>query len=573
MEPGEASLTFTELYAFGHFFSISLIATIVFALIPNVLKLRKTVLSIAFIVNGIILCLLLTDTFVYSQFRLHLNIAMLQMTFLGGGQIVSFSVLMILEIIALVLICFAVGAFCVWISNKFSRGTSHSVAILLIMVAIIAGANLWYGYSSAKHYSKFTYIEDLIPLKVPLRFNRFLIKHGLVSADEVYGVNLPAISSKQKMHYPQQPLNFTSGLNYNIVFVYVDSLRADMLNPDNMPNTWEFSKSAVRFDNHWSGGINTRQAIFSLFYGIPGSYWNKALLTKTPSVLTTALMEKGYEIGVFTGAPLTYPEFNQTVFNGVKNLRVHPRGDNVIERDVFAVEDFETWEKDLPKNKPFFSFIFLDNVHNYEFPKDAAHTFFEPYWEVINHLELNNSFDATPYFNRYKNAVRFADLNVGTILEFLKKENLLSNTIVLIGSDHGEEFNDNKQNFWQHNGNFTAVQAKVPFVVYWPDKKPEVIEYRTSALDVVPTILPEVLGCTNPTSDYSSGHSLWQESDRPFVYCSNYSKEAYIEPERTVLINEKGVLDYVDNQNRKSGNREMPGYLKDVINENTRFLK
>ncbi len=569
----EVNLTFTELFSLGHFFIISFGLTVILVIVPNFFKLRKTVIFTVFFINGLILSLLLTDTFVYDQFRIHLNIAMLQMTLLGGGQIVKFSSVMILEIVVLVLLCFSVGGLCIWFANKLPCRTSTLAALLFTMVGIIAGTNLWYGYSSAKHYSEFTAIDELIPLAFPLRFNRFLIKYGLVDANEIYGLNLSINTSKQGMLYPLHPLRFESGTNYNIVFLYVDALRADMLNPENMPKTWEFSKSATRFNDHWSGGINTRHGIFSLFTGIPGSYWNKALSTNTPSVLVTALMEKGYEIGAFTGAPLTYPEFNQTIFFGVKNLRIESRGGNAIERDSFVIEDFEAWIKKLPPNKPFFSFIFLNNVHSSSFPQDEANTFYQPYWKEINHLELNNSFDREPYFNRYKNAVRFADKNIGIILDFLEQENLLSNTIVMIGSDHGEEFNDNKQNFWTHNGNFTAVQAKTPFLVYWPGKKPSVIDYRTSALDVVPTILPEVLGCTNPTSDYSSGYSLWENANRPFLYCSNYSKNAYIEPDRVVMINEKGLMDFVDNQNKKSSDRTIPLYIKDAMKEQTRFFK
>lgn len=46
------------------------------------------------------------------------------------------------------------------------------------------------------------------------------------------------------------------------------------------------------------------------------------------------------------------------------------------------------------------------------------------------------------------------------------------------------------------------------FIVKWPDKPSVEIDYRTSSLDVVPTLLPRVLGCKNPVSDYSVGKDL-----------------------------------------------------------------
>ena len=147
-------------------------------------------------------------------------------------------------------------------------------------------------------------------------------------------------------------------------------------------------------------------------------------------------------------------------------------------------------------------------------------------------------------------------------------------TIIVISSDHGEEFNDNKQNYWGHNGNFTKYQAQVPFIVKWPGKGNVEIEYATSMLDVVPTILPEVLGCSNPVSDYSVGENLFSPSkDREYRYVSNYSKDAFIEKDRIVLINEVGLLNYLDENNRPSSNKEIPSYLKKVLEETSRFLK
>ena len=63
------------------------------------------------------------------------------------------------------------------------------------------------------------------------------------------------------------------------------------------------------------------------------------------------------------------PEFNQTIFSKVQDLRLDSRGETTLERDENAIKDFEDWLTKLPKDQKFFSFIFLDNVHAAEFPK------------------------------------------------------------------------------------------------------------------------------------------------------------------------------------------------------------
>ena len=108
----------------------------------------------------------------------------------------------------------------------------------------------------------------------------------------------------------------------------------------------------------------------------------------------------------------------------------------------------------------------------------------------------------------------YTDKNLGRALNFLGQHIDIDKTIIVITADHGEEFNDTGKNYWGHNGNFTKYQAQIPFIVKWPGKPSVEIDYRTSALDVVPTLLPRVLGCKNPVSDYSVGNDLFEPNGR-----------------------------------------------------------
>ncbi len=66
-------------------------------------------------------------------------------------------------------------------------------------------------------------------------------------------------------------------------------------------------------------------------------------------------------------------------------------------------------------------------------------------------------------------------------------------------SDHGQEFNDTKQNNWGHNGNFSQWQSKVPFAIIYPNKSAKIYQHLSSHVDVVPTLIREVLGCGGDT--------------------------------------------------------------------------
>lgn len=560
-------------YSFGLFSLIALIVGAIFLTYPLFKELKKTSLGIFVLVDSFLLIFLISDSFVYPLYRTHLNFAMIQMTLFGGGRIVAFSPRMLGEIGLLIfgtfLLSYLFARFSLFFS-KYRKTINTLFALTLIGFAV---SNFTYSWGFVNFNNRVISVFDKIPLARPLRMNNFLQKYGFVDkkAIDTKKVNL---NEGGLMNYPLNPLNCDNGQDYNILFLFVDTLRYDMLTEEVMPNTWKFAKENVRFNNHYSNGNNTRHGIFSLFTGLPGKYWTSSLTSGTPAVLISALQKRNYEIGIFTGAPLNMPEFHKSIFSTVRDLKVYPRGNSSVESDAFAVEDFEKWQAGLKPGSKFFSFIFFDSVHGYQFPAGEKYEVFKPYWKSVNHMELNNSFDPAPYLARYKNAVRYTDELIQKVLDYLNDKNLLDSTIVVISSDHGDEFNDNKLNFWGHGGNFTDAQIKVPLVIHWPGKKAANIEYVTSHLDLVPTLLPEVLGCSNPTNDYSVGTSIWKEAGRrDWVYSTGWSRDAFVEPHRIVLINAAGALEFLDKTYRPTKDRTIPPYLAEVLKENSKYVK
>lgn len=573
-DAGVLSYLYFLLYGVGWYGLWLTLATLPAYLLDR-FKFRKTGLIVQYILCSCFLIFVTSDTFVFNLFRLHPNMAMIQMTFFADGQIVQFTFGMVLQIIFLTAIVLLAVALCMAIAQYITQKWQRTKTTLCALFVLFLFGQVSYGFAYAFHKQSMTAVSDVMPWNKPLTFNRLLIRWKIVDANTVNANNLNLQNSGNRMNYPLHPLDCSSPSQpYNIVFIYVDAMRADMLSPDVTPNAWAFAQENIRFNDHLSGGINTRHGIFTLFTGLPGSYWQKALSTKTPSILIQALQQRDYAINAFTGAGLTMPEFNRTIFVGVDNLRINPRGTKVYERDDNAVEDFKQWQSQLPVGKPFFSFIFFDNVHAYNFPEDEQNTPFKPYWEEVNNLKLNNDFDPLPYLNRYKNAVHYADVNIGKVLAYLKQKNLLDKTIVVISSDHGEEFNDSHQNYWGHNGNFMEYQTKVPLVIHWPGKGKGDISYRTSGLDMPATLLPHALGCKNPTTDYGVGTSLFtQENRRNWVYVSNYSQDAFIEPNRIILINQAGAMQYLDTHYQPAADTTPPPYMATVLEESSRYLR
>ncbi|GIS41196.1 MAG: hypothetical protein Ct9H90mP13_10420 [Pseudomonadota bacterium] len=52
-----------------------------------------------------------------------------------------------------------------------------------------------------------------------------------------------------------------------------------------MPNTSKLFNESSNFENHYSGGTSSRMGMFSLFYGLPSTYWRVFHDNLKPSLL------------------------------------------------------------------------------------------------------------------------------------------------------------------------------------------------------------------------------------------------------------------------------------------------
>ena len=562
-----------SLWQWGHFVSLASGQFFIFGLIVSLCLIfpvayyfkSKTTLVWSWLLSSLILTAMVADTFVFQLYRFHLNWAMVDLFINGGSEVIHFSFDMWIQILLLVAGILVGSSALVWVTNFLSNKTCRVLPWSLMLISAFIVGNLSHAYAVALQVTPISTLSESVPGVRPLTMTSFMAKMGWTSEK----VEKVKVSENGVMAYPLKPLNFKEAKPLNIVFILSDCLRSDMLNPTNMPYAWKISEENIRFENHYSSGNATRAGIFGLFYGLPPSYWHSVFAAQVPSAFVTSLQKQGYEIEAFASARLTSPEFNKTVFASVPNIRLMSEGNSSWERDVDSVNDFEAWVSQV--KKPFFSFIFFDNIHAYSTDPSRKPTF-TPAWETVNNLKLNNDLDPTEYFNLYKNAVVDTDRNIERVWNILKDKGLLENTIVIISSDHGEEFNDNHQNYWGHNGNFTDAQIKIPLIVHWPGKEgPKVYEHQTTAYDITATLMPEVLGCTNPIVDYSVGSSLWEPNDRQWFISGSYQSSAIVEENRIVLMNAAGFLDFKDRHYRESENKARTPNLLQAIEEMSRY--
>lgn len=338
----------------------------------------------------------------------------------------------------------------------------------------------------------------------------------------------------------------------------IDSLRSDVVDAITTPNLYKIAQQNLYYKKHFSGGNTTRSGVFTFFYGIPPIYWKNALYSNLKPALFSILESKGYEILAFASANLFNPEFNRTVFTRINNLRTTSDGTNAKERDNDAISDFLSYldtqaQKQNSKNdtSPFLSFLFLDQLHASTLTKDDL-TQKLPYPVVLTepqYLNLNNTTDPTASFDLYRNTAFIVDQQVGKIVQELISRNIWDQSIVIFTSDHGQEFNDTKLNYWGHNSNFTRYQTQIPLIIHWPQKEAKIIDDRiTTSYDISATILHDYFKCTNEISDYSIGESLFtpktSQVQRTFI-SGSYLENAIISPNQIAVIKATSNIKYL----------------------------
>lgn len=171
---------------------------------------------------------------------------------------------------------------------------------------------------------------------------------------------------------------------------------------------------------------------------------------------------------------------------------------------------------------------------------------FQPAWDYPRYEILHNNIDETPFLNLYKNSVHFVDSLVGTVLNEIRKRGLLENSWVFITGDHGQEFNDNKKNYWGHNGNYSAAQMQTPLILHTPHNSGKKYRHWSSHHDLVPTMLTEIFNCQNDIFDYSIGQNLRDTTQREWMLVGSPDNYAILQENKIISVYFNGTFDITD---------------------------
>lgn len=516
-------MSLAGLYAvlvFLGYYMLVLWVLVTFVFVIASFSTRAAVLASGTLLTAALFYLVL-DATLYRVYRFHVDAFWLEYmltSFNGIG--ISWS---LLGVGGIVLVC---AASLEWFLFAVARRLPNRRRFV---VGVIAATGVAFAASQALHVvayerndPRLTHITFRLPFYYPITSHRNATKYAsllpMIAESAAPGFE----DASRPLAYPLRDPQGSASVKRrtNIVMLVLESWRFDTMNEVVSPNIHAFSLKSSVFDNHFSSGNSTPSGIFSLFYGIHPTYWtavkaNNAAIDNP--VLIDVLKANGYAFGIFADSHFQRHKIKDAMFRGIE---VH---------ESFAGSTADTKDRDLTDQllafigdqqaagTPFFGFAFYKSSHfSYYYPKESAR--FTPAHK-LNIALAGPDRDPTLFLNDYRNAVSYIDGLVGDLLTQLEASGVLDNTIVIITSDHGEEFNDNRANYWGHTSNFTGFQTRVPLVVYVPWEKPRRVTEVTAHVDIPPTILEQGLGCGENVDDYSNGRNLFGPlgPERPVV--------------------------------------------------------
>lgn len=119
--------------------------------------------------------------------------------------------------------------------------------------------------------------------------------------------------------------------------------------------------------------------------------------------------------------------------------------------------------------------------------------------------------------NLYDSKIKELDTYLQEVFDQIMNTELKKNTIVIITSDHGEEFGEHGQ--FLHGGTLYDDAIKVPLIMYIPGQKEKMLNQLAQSVDIMPTLL-NIIGIKQDS--YMAGIDLFDYNFDKKVIAENF---------------------------------------------------
>lgn len=293
----------------------------------------------------------------------------------------------------------------------------------------------------------------------------------------------------------------------SVIVISLDTLRADRLGIYGYERATSphldalFGRDGVVVEHAYSQATNTLRGHAAMLTGLnpaisvavgAGKHRSGKATRGMPS-LADHLRRYGYRTAAFTEGGYVSASYGFAngfdVFVETKNPDV---GSGEIDKTFAKAEEWARSHAD----EPLFLFVHTYEVHSpYEPPAPYRDRF--PAAPGASRIEIESAL--------YDAEIAYTDARFAQLIEALRSRGVLDDAILVVTSDHGEEFGEHGGRY--HGAHLHDEVVRVPFLVLAPERLPRGVRRSGPAalVDLVPSVL-DLAGL--PVPDYLSGASL-----------------------------------------------------------------
>jgi arylsulfatase A-like enzyme/Tfp pilus assembly protein PilF len=286
----------------------------------------------------------------------------------------------------------------------------------------------------------------------------------------------------------EQPQRDISLLGANVLLITLDTTRADRIGaygygPAETPRLDALAAEGVLFEQTITPTAFTLPSHSSIMTGLYPPFHGMRLnggsaLADVQVTLAERLSDAGYRCGAVIAAFVLdqrwglsqgFDSFEDDIAMEADQrldlAGVQRRADRVVDLGLEWLEEED--------ERPFFAWLHLYDPH---IPYDPP----EPYATRFGGRGLRGLYDGE---------IAFTDFHIGRALDWLEKQGLAENTVVVVVGDHGESLGDHGET--EHGYFVYDATVRVPFIVRVPGAGLEGVRIpaQVRTIDVLPTIL------------------------------------------------------------------------------------
>jgi arylsulfatase A-like enzyme len=490
------------------------------------------------------------------------------------GQITGNSIIIVTWILFVSLLSgLALGGFVAYLLERKIRGTALGVALASLFVTLmifIHGAT-WFNLTLGERLLSPAGLCGgliLMILMPPLALGLYLLgisilersrpaaRRGRVIGVWLVGIIVVILILGGVVTVPSGATAKSPKNGPNILWIVIDTLRADHLScygyhRDTTPNIDRIAAEGVLFENAFTTAPWSLPSYASMLTGLysskHGADAEHIYLDERFDTVAEVLAKQGYRtfascIGSRWANRLTnldqgFEMFqnrrggvltlnnSELLINGILRMVRGFVGTMESAQETNAV--VKKWiSRCVKEGCPFFGFVLYLEPH---FPYVIPEPYFSlwlggqtinpkvkeallnpyPYEYLRDNLKVTSQ-ELEILKALYDGCISYVDFRVNQLVSYLKEEGILDNTLLIITSDHGENFGDH--DLMSHCFSLHDTLIRVPLILRYPKVFPQGlrIKRQVQTVDIFPTIL-QILGIE---LEGLQGYSLLQD-DRP----------------------------------------------------------